>query len=954
MPDAIITATSSTFGTITGTFAADQSTITGTVTAIIPGTLTGSIGVPGQQGPVGPQGPQGEPGEGVPAGGLEGQILLKASDTSYDTVWADNSAVTLTATVRNETGATLSKGTVVYINGGAGNKPLVVKASASSESGSSKTFAILAQDIPTNQNGQAVTMGLLKGLDTTAFSAGANLWLSTTAGQITSTPPASPNHAVFLGNAVRIHATQGEIEVRIQNGLEIGELHDVLITTPTNGQVLKYDSATSLWKNATDLNSGVWGQITGTLSNQTDLQTALNGKYSTSNPAGYITSSALSPYVTTATANASYYPLSSNPSGYLTSAALSPYLLISTASSTYYPLTNPSGYITSAALSGYATQSWVTSQGYITSSALSPYLTIASASATYQPLSGMSSYLTTSAAAAGYYPLTGNPSGFLTSASLSGYATESFVTSQGYITSSALSGYATESWVTAGFYPLTGNPSGFLTSAALTGYATESYVNSQGFITSSALSGYATESWVSSQGYLTSAPVTSVAGKTGAVTLDNTDISGLGTMATATATDYLAKADNLSGLANTGTARTNLGLGTLATVNDAPSDGNEYVRKNAAWSVATGGGSSYITSVSSPLAVSSGNLTVDLSAKADLASPALTGVPTAPTASVGTNTTQIATTAFVLANAGGGGGGGGVDIQTFGSSTTSGTFTWTKPAGAKWVRVILYGAGSGGGSGARRATTSIAGGGGGGAGGSFLMFEQDAGFFTNTVTVTVGAGGPGGASVLTDNTNGNNGTRNFSVITKFGNYYQATAGANGAGGTSTAGGGAGGALNSLLYMVSYAGGGGGAGGAVSNGSFSSNSTTAQNFIPLGGGGGSGRIANTLTSKPGGNAGFTTIAGPFTAGVIASTAGGSGGNITGSPNGTNGTSMSNQYLGGGTGGGGGAYIAGAAGGNGGNGGWPGGSGGGGGASDNGFPSGKGGDGANGFVCVITYL
>ena len=36
--------------------------------------------------------------------------------------------------------------------------------------------------------------------------------------------------------------------------------------------------------------------------------------------------------------------------------------------------------------------------------------------------------------------------------------------------------------------------------------------------------------------------------------------------------------------------------------------------------------------------------------KADLASPALTGTPTAPTASAGTNTTQIATTAFVVAN----------------------------------------------------------------------------------------------------------------------------------------------------------------------------------------------------------------------------------------------------------------------------------------------------------------
>ena len=40
-----------------------------------------------------------------------------------------------------------------------------------------------------------------------------------------------------------------------------------------------------------------------------------------------------------------------------------------------------------------------------------------------------------------------------------------------------------------------------------------------------------------------------------------------------------------------------------------------------------------------------------VSSKADLNSPALTGTPTAPTASAGTNTTQVATTAFVIANA---------------------------------------------------------------------------------------------------------------------------------------------------------------------------------------------------------------------------------------------------------------------------------------------------------------
>ena len=306
-----ITSTSNTFGSVDGT-----------ATGVVPGTLTGSVGVPGPAGP------------GVPAGGLEGQIIVKASETDYDTVWVDNSAETLTATVRNETGATLTKGTVVYINGASGNKATVTKASAATESGSSKTFAILKDDIPNNQNGTAVTVGLLKGVDTSAFSPGANLWLSTTAGQITQTMPTSPNHAVFLGNAVRIHANQGEIEVRIQNGLELGELHDVLLTSPTNGQVLKYDATSGLWKNGTDVGGVAWGGITGTLSDQTDLQTALDGKYSTSNPAGYITSSALTGYATESFVTSQ---------GYITSAALSPYLLSSTAASTYFTIASADG-----------------------------------------------------------------------------------------------------------------------------------------------------------------------------------------------------------------------------------------------------------------------------------------------------------------------------------------------------------------------------------------------------------------------------------------------------------------------------------------------------------------------------------------------------------------------------------------------------------------------------------
>jgi hypothetical protein len=53
-----------------------------------------------------------------------------------------------------------------------------------------------------------------------------------------------------------------------------------------------------------------WGNITGTLSNQLDLDAVLQSKYDVSNPAGYITSSALSPYLTSASASTLYVPLS--------------------------------------------------------------------------------------------------------------------------------------------------------------------------------------------------------------------------------------------------------------------------------------------------------------------------------------------------------------------------------------------------------------------------------------------------------------------------------------------------------------------------------------------------------------------------------------------------------------------------------------------------------------------
>lgn len=97
------------------------------------------------------------------------------------------------------------------------------------------------------------------------------VWVSSaTAGAMTTTRPTAPNHAVQVGFCIRSHATQGVIFVSVQNGYELGELHDVTITSPSTGQVLKYD--TDKWVNGTAPASTLNDLTDVTLSSPTNNQ----------------------------------------------------------------------------------------------------------------------------------------------------------------------------------------------------------------------------------------------------------------------------------------------------------------------------------------------------------------------------------------------------------------------------------------------------------------------------------------------------------------------------------------------------------------------------------------------------------------------------------------------------------------------------------------------------------
>lgn len=170
--------------------------------------------------------------------------------------------------VKNSTGTSIPKGTAVGFagtDGGSGHL-LIKPFRANGVEPSTYFMGVTSEAIGNGAFGQVMSFGEMRGVDTSAFADGDILYVSTaTAGAFQTTVPSAPNNIIQVAAVVNA-ANNGTIIVRPTLGSKLTLDESVSITTPSNGQVLQYNSSTGLWQNATISTTNIYtanGTLTG-------------------------------------------------------------------------------------------------------------------------------------------------------------------------------------------------------------------------------------------------------------------------------------------------------------------------------------------------------------------------------------------------------------------------------------------------------------------------------------------------------------------------------------------------------------------------------------------------------------------------------------------------------------------------------------------------------------------
>jgi len=314
--------------------------------------------------------------------------------------------------VENKSGATIANGKVVYVSGttgGSGKLSVGLAAASSTNSETAFIIGVATQEIPDNSSGFVTTFGKVNGipLPTAQFNDGDIAYLGDTPGELRNYKPGKPSHGSFqMGRVIRAHDTNGILFVTIRGSVDSTELHDVASSLPSDGQVLVWNNASSMYiPNNVSAISGIDNYATtGSLAAYETTAYARN-TYETTGYARntYATTASLQSYVLTSTnsnlssafnnhlASAIHWDLNTLNTNYINASGDS-------ANAAFY-FSSLSGTTISATtylnlpLAGYATTAAL--QAYALTASLASYETTAYARNTYATTASLSNYITT-------------------------------------------------------------------------------------------------------------------------------------------------------------------------------------------------------------------------------------------------------------------------------------------------------------------------------------------------------------------------------------------------------------------------------------------------------------------------------------------------------------------------------------------------------------------------------
>jgi len=167
--------------------------------------------------------------------------------------------------VKNNSGSVaIPEFRVVMFAGATGDTVSVAPAVTNGTISADYIVGITTEEIPADGFGFVTQFGFINKVDTSAWAVGTILYPDpSNPGLLSSTVPAAPSLKIPIAAVTRQHAVTGRILVRAIPGHNLGDLHDVSITSPSAGQVLTRNSGNNAWINQQAVPAGVVSQYAG-------------------------------------------------------------------------------------------------------------------------------------------------------------------------------------------------------------------------------------------------------------------------------------------------------------------------------------------------------------------------------------------------------------------------------------------------------------------------------------------------------------------------------------------------------------------------------------------------------------------------------------------------------------------------------------------------------------------